>query len=336
VLFGRTRTHEYAWGLTTQYPGRDGTRNPHDTRRVPGGSSGGSAAAVAAGVVPMALGTDTGGSIRLPAAWCGVVGHKPTHGRVSLGGVVPLAPSFDHGGAIVRTVADARLALGVLTGRPVGQGKHARVLRRLRVGLVNDPLRPVADAAVIGALDRTVQRLVDAGATAVEVTGPAWPTMRDTYYVLQATEALAYHRRLGHWPLHDDVYGEDVRARLRRAEGFSDEDVRAARRALAGIRSHTKDVFVTVDVLLQAVAGSPPSLVSDPDTVRVNGRLVDLREQVLPHTLLANLAGVPACAVPAGTDAEGLPVGVQVIGPRGSDELVLDVAEAIAQLSPGV
>ncbi|MDT7570756.1 MAG: 1-carboxybiuret hydrolase [Actinomycetota bacterium] len=332
VVLGRTRTHEYAWGLTTQYPGRVGTRNPHDTQRVPGGSSGGSAAAVAAGVVPLALGTDTGASIRLPAAWCGVVGYKPTHGRVSLSGVVPLAPSFDHVGPIVRTVADARLAVGVLIGRPLAEGRYARDLRGLRVGLVIDPSRPVIDGAVADVLATTLQRLVDAGAEALDVTGPTWPTMRDTYYALQSGEALAYHRSTGHWPRDADLYGADVRGRLQRAEAFSDNDISRSRRALAGIRSHTRDVFVTVDVLLLPVAGSGPSSVSEPDTVRVNGRLADLREHVLPHTLLANLAGLPACAVPVGLDADGLPVGVQVVGPVGRDELVLDVAAAVAEL----
>jgi Asp-tRNA(Asn)/Glu-tRNA(Gln) amidotransferase A subunit family amidase len=191
------------------------------------------------------------------------------------------------------------------------------------------------DGSVAARLAETVHRLVDAGAVATDVTGPGWPTMRDTYYALQASEALSYHRSLGHWPRHADLYGDDVRARLQRAEAFSDDDIAHARRALAGIRSHTKDVFVTVDVLLQPVAGSGPSLISDPDTVRVNGRLVDLREQVLPHTLLANLAGLPACAVPVGVDSDGLPLGLQVIGPVGQDELVLDVAGVIAELSGG-
>jgi aspartyl-tRNA(Asn)/glutamyl-tRNA(Gln) amidotransferase subunit A len=333
VVIGRTRTHEYAWGLTTQHPVLGGTRNPHDSARVPGGSSGGSAAAVASGVVALGLGTDTAGSIRLPAAWCGLVGHKPTHGRVNLRGAVPLAPSFDHAGAIVRTVPDARLALSVLIGHPLVEGHYAHDLRGLRVGRVSDELRPTPDASVRATVELATARAVEAGAVRVDVTGPDWPTMRDTFFALQASEALAYHRSLGHWPQHAGLYGDDVRSRLRRAEAVAADGVARGRRSLAAFRSHLKDVFATVDVIVQPVAGSGPSAVGAPDVVRVNGQLEDLREQVLPHTLLASLCGLPACSVPVGTDADGLPIGAQVIGPAGRDELVLDVAGRIEALS---
>jgi aspartyl-tRNA(Asn)/glutamyl-tRNA(Gln) amidotransferase subunit A len=332
IVLGRTRTHEYAWGLTTQHPVLGGTRNPFDTARVPGGSSGGSAAAVAAGVVPLATGTDTAGSIRLPAAWCGLVGHKPTHGRVSLAGVVPLAPSFDHAGPIVRTVADARLALSVLLGIEVARGHRADDLTGLRVGVLTDDAPPV-DTSVAEVLSAAVSRLTDAGAVVVQLSGPPWPRMRDTFFRLQASEALGYHRGLGHWPDQAERYGDDVRDRLRRAEGFRDEDIAAARDELAAVRREVAHLFDKVDVFVDLVAGSGPSLVTTPDQVRVDGSVADLRDQVLPHTLLASLCGLPACSVPAGYDRGGLPVGVQVIGPSGSDELVLDIAESLCRLN---
>lgn len=332
IVIGRTRTHEYAWGLTTQHEELGGTRNPYDVTRVPGGSSGGSAAAVASGVVPLALGTDTAGSIRLPAAWCGLVGHKPSHGRVSLAGVVPLAPSFDHAGALVRTVADARLALGVLTGSDVVAGRHAVDLAGLRIGVVATAGGPVLDGAIERVMQLALNGAIEAGAVRVDVTGPDWPTLRDTFFVLQASEAVQYHRGLGHWPDHAKLYGEDVRNRLRRAEAYGADDIDRSRRDLAALRDHVQGLFNTVDVLVQPVAGSGPSAVNAPDLVRVNGRLEELREQVLSHLLLASLCGLPACSVPAGVDGDGLPVGVQVIGPRGRDELVLDVAEALEGL----
>jgi aspartyl-tRNA(Asn)/glutamyl-tRNA(Gln) amidotransferase subunit A len=332
IVIGRTRTHEYAWGLTTQHSVLGGTRNPYDPARVPGGSSGGSAAAVAAGVVPLALGTDTAGSIRLPAAWCGLVGHKPTHGRISLAGVVPLAPSFDHAGALVRSVDDARLVLGVLTGIDVSQGRHARELSGLRIGVPEDASGRAADDSVRAVITTSVQSAVGAGAVRRDVVGPEWSTMRDTFFALQAVEAVAYHRSTGNWPEHAELYGDDVRARLHRAESFTDDQVTAAQQALAGIRERVEELFATVDVLLQPVAGSGPSRTDTPDTVTVNGQAADLREHVLPHTLLASLCGLPACSVPVGADADGLPVGLQVIGPVGADALVLDVAEALMGL----
>jgi Asp-tRNA(Asn)/Glu-tRNA(Gln) amidotransferase A subunit family amidase len=157
--------------------------------------------------------------------------------------------------------------------------------------------------------------------------------MRDTFFRLQASEALRCHRDVGHWPGHAELYGDDVRDRLRRAEAFSDDDIAAARRDLVAIRSQVSDVFAFVDVIVDLVAGSGPSTVAMPDQVRVDGHLEDLRDQVLPHTLLASLCGLPACSFPAGLDADGLPVGLQVIGPPMADELVLDVAEALARLS---
>lgn len=327
VVIGRTRTHEYAWGLTTQHDVLGGTRNPYETSRVPGGSSGGSAAAVAAGVVPLALGTDTAGSIRLPAAWCGLVGHKPTHGRVSLAGVVPLAPSLDHGGALVRTVPDARLALAVLAGVPVVQTQKS--LRGMRIGRPIDPTLPPSGSDV----DRVLQTAFDVaaagGALVADVEVPDWQRLREVFVALQGGEALAYHRSLGHWPAKADLYDGGVRGRLAAADRLTDQDVAQARARQADLRQVVARLFESVDVLLQPVAGAGPSRVQDPDVVMVDGRMQDLRAQVLPYTLLASLCGLPACSIPAGVDADGLPVGMQVIGPQGRDDLVLDVAELL-------
>jgi aspartyl-tRNA(Asn)/glutamyl-tRNA(Gln) amidotransferase subunit A len=332
-VIGRTRTHEYAWGLTTQHPVLGGTRNPHDDSRVPGGSSGGSAAAVAAGVVPLGLGTDTAGSIRLPAAWCGVVGHKPSRDLVSLRGAVPLAPSFDHAGALVRTVPDARLALSVLTGSPVPASSWARELRGLRIGIPTDSTCPAPDAEVARVCHSAVRHAVDDGAVVCEVATPGWPALRDVFFALQASEALSYHRGLGHWPDRAELYGDDVRGRLRRAETFTAEQIATARQQMVLLGHQVDALFEEIDVIVQPVAGSGPSRIDNPDVVRVNGEVDDLRTQVLPHTLLASIFGLPACSVPAGREPDGLPIGIQVIGAAGQDAAVLDVAERIAQLA---
>lgn len=322
VVVGRTRTSEFAWGLTTWHPTLGGTRNPHDLERTVGGSSGGSAAAVAAGMVPLALGTDTGCSIRLPAAWCGLVGHKPTHGSVPLDGVVPLAPSLDVAGALVRTVQDARLALHVLTGRPL----EGAAVGRLRVG------RPGGE--VLAAVERAVADVVDAlrPAQVRDVTLPMADRLQRLYGVVQGREAVEVHRRAGWWPARSDAYGADVRARVEASEALTDEQAERAGRERAALRAAVDRLFDDVDLLVLPVAACGPSRTEAPDE-RPDGAGL-LRDAVLPWTVLANLCGLPACAVPAGRDDDGLPVGVQLVGRHGADALVLAAAAAVEERGP--
>jgi aspartyl-tRNA(Asn)/glutamyl-tRNA(Gln) amidotransferase subunit A len=325
VVLGRTRTHEFAWGITTQHEVLGGTRNPWATDRVPGGSSGGSAAAVAAGIVPLALGTDTGCSIRLPSAWCGLVGHKPSWGAVPLEGCVPLAPSLDHGGALVRTVPDVRLVLEVLTGLAL---RPPAPVRGLRAGVVRAP----ATAGVTRALEDAYRRAEAAGLLLHEVDLPLADQLVATYVGVQAGEALAWHRGSGRWPAHAEAYGRDVRSYLERADARPVPGVTQRR---AELRQQVAALFRTADVLLLPVATAGPPATSDADTAVGPTGPVPVRDTVLPWTVLANLCGLPACSVPAGMDDDGLPVGVQVVGAPGTDARVLDVAEQLqAPLEP--
>ncbi len=339
IVVGRTRTHEFAWGLTTQHPVLGGTRNPWDLTRIPGGSSGGSAAAVAAGMAAVGLGTDTGCSIRLPAAFCGLVGHKPTFGTVPTDGVLPLAPSLDHVGALVRTVADARLVLGLLADEspappaPVGG---------LRVGVLRgnglpEPAGPLGDL-----IDGAVRRLAAAVASVVEVELRGAERLVDVYRVEQGREALPWHRETGRWPRHERLYGDDVRARLAACETLTADDLAESARLRADLRDDVGRLFDQADVLVLPVAACSPSRVEDPDRgvlpspvggrtgTDEKGQHGDLRAAVLPWTVPANLGGWPACSVPIGRDPDGLPVAVQVVGPAGSDARVLDVAAVMA------
>jgi aspartyl-tRNA(Asn)/glutamyl-tRNA(Gln) amidotransferase subunit A len=316
VLIGRTRTHEFAWGLTTWHPDLGGTRNPYDPDRTAGGSSGGSAAAVAAGVVPLALGTDTGCSLRLPAAWTGLVGHKPTHGLTPADGVTPLAPSLDVVGALVRDAADARLALEVLSGRPLPPAEDAR---GLRVGRVR--ARGLSDAVGSG-LDAAAAAFADV----VEVDLPL-DGLERLYGAVMGDEALEVHRSRGWWPEHADLYGADVRGRVERSQALTPEQRAGAAAMREELRRRTDDLLAGVDVLLLPVASCAPSRTSAPDERPDGGG--PLRSAVLPWTVLANLCGLPACAVPMGLDGDGLPVAVQVVGARGRDATVLDAAAAL-------
>jgi len=323
VVLGRTRTHEFAWGITTQHEELGGTRNPWDTSRVPGGSSGGSAAAVAAGIVPFALGTDTGCSIRLPAAWCGLVGHKPTWGAVSLAGCVPLAPSLDHGGVLVRSVTDVRLVLSVLSAVELAEPAP---VTGLHAGLVRGPSTP----GVGTALDGAVRRAEALGLRLRALELPLADRLADAYVGVQAGEALAWHEGTGRWPAHADLYGREVRGYLQRAQESDPERGRASAALRKDLRRQMAAVFAELDVLLLPVAGSGPPLVTSPDRCGLG----PVRDVVLPWTVLANLCGLPACSVPVGVDEDGLPVGLQVLGPPGADGRVLDVAQALQVALP--
>ena len=334
LIVGMTRSHEFGWGLPTWHDTLGGPRNPWDLDRITGGSSGGSAAAVAAGMVPLALGTDTGCSIRLPAAFCGVVGMKPTHGRISTSGVVPLAPSFDHVGVLAAEVDEAVRALQVL-------------------GLT-EPHEPRPDLAglVVGVPDRPQgiplpehrQRSVDAAIEACRARGAAVRTVElppaadvaDIYAAVQRGEALPIHRdELRTWPAQADRYGSDVRGHLERAESATQADYPAAVRRLLELREQTAAVLAEVDVLLTPVAACAPAPTASPHEVEVDGRPVPLRDAVLPYTQLQDLCGLPACAVPAGVDRHGLPVGVQVSGRPWADLLVLDLARTLREALRG-
>lgn len=325
VVLGRTRTHEFAWGVTTQHEVLGGTRNPWDPTRVPGGSSGGSAAAVAAGVVPLALGTDTGASIRLPAAWCGLVGHKPTWGVVPTGGCVPLAPSLDHAGALVRTVPDVRLWLRVLGGLVL---PPVRPVAGLRAGVV----RGSAGSAGAAGFDAALGRADRLGLVLSEVVLPLAEQLVEVYRGVQAGEALAWHRSTGRWPTHAGRYGSDVRANLERAEAGGPALPDRAAVLRATLRERTAALFRDIDVLLLPVTTSGPPTTDRPDTCPAGGG--PLRDAVLPWTVLANLCGLPACSLPTGLDGDGLPTALQVVGPPREDARVLDVAEQLAVALP--
>lgn len=326
--------HEFAWGITSQ--GSHPVRNPSDPTRVPGGSSGGSAIAVAAGVVPLALGTDTAGSVRIPAAFCGVFGIKPTRGLVPTAGLIPLAPSLDHAGFLGRTASDVRAALSLFEGPALAV--RSPILdspslhgRRLAVS-AKDVAQPDLSPAAASALEHTVAVFEDLGASVVDITLPTWERVRNIVDTIQQFEASWVHRRhLGTYPAQATDYQDDVRRRLEMSGAVTEDEYVAALRDQVLVTSDLRDSMRSCDIMIGPLAAGGPSTIKDPDHVLHFGRVVPLRDLVLPFTALHNLTGLPACSTPVGVDDHGLPLAVQLVGHPGEDGLLCEVAQTVAK-----
>lgn len=340
ILVGKTQTHEFAFGITSINEQLGSTHNPWALDRISGGSSGGSAVALAALEVPLAIGTDTAGSIRVPASLCGVVGLKPTRARVSRAGVFPLAQSFDHVGPMARTPADAALLLRVIAdpGTPLpttATRDEPPGFRELRVGVCPDLHFTPLGADVREIYDNVVRTAEGAGAEVVEATLPEAAAITGAFVPMQRAEALRSHRRAGLYPSRRDEYGPDVLRLLEMGldvtlDAYLDAAV-ARERVQAGFRR----LFTSCDVLLTPAAAGPPF----PDGAEVGehlGRTVNFRDLVLPYTTPQNLCGLPCCVVRAGFDSAGLPVGAQFTGPPWSDGRVLRAAQALYECTPDV
>jgi aspartyl-tRNA(Asn)/glutamyl-tRNA(Gln) amidotransferase subunit A len=341
IIVGKSATHEFAWGFTTANPHYGPTRNPWDCTRIPGGSSGGSAAAVAAHLVPVAIGTDTGGSIRLPAAFCGIVGLKPTYGRVNLQGVFPLAPSLDHVGPLARDPADLQLLLSVIGGfseRDIDHTTDDLSLRPLigtRVGIAESLHQPAPCAASHAVWREACRILGDAGATIVDLDPLRLPDAVGIFAATQLAEALHVHRRVGLYPSRADEYGGDVRMRMERAAKITFDAYLNAVTDRIAYREAFISALHGVRVILSLCAAVAPAAISDVLAAGA-GEAVDPRPMVLGYTAPQNLTGLPACAVRAGFDAEGMPVGVQFTGPSGADREVIAIARSFCQITQDI
>ncbi|MEA2667222.1 MAG: aspartyl-tRNA(Asn)/glutamyl-tRNA(Gln) amidotransferase subunit [Chloroflexota bacterium] len=329
IIFGKTNLHEFAYGVSTANPWWGVARNPRDPTRSPGGSSGGSAIAVVAGLCAGALGSDTGGSIRVPASLCGCVGFKPTFGAIPLDGAIPLGWSLDHAGPLARTVADAGLLLDVLTGMDAGRRARRVSTRGLRVGVLKGPIVQKAQPRVLHQVDAAADALRRRGLRVREVTIPQMEWTVATQLVTLRAEASAVHSR---WiRTRPRAYGADVRTRLQLGVLVGGADYLLAQRMRGRLRTAIGRVFQDVDVLLLPTTPITAPVIGD-RTVRwhngeepVDGALVRL-------TAPFNLTGLPALSVPFGY-AGGLPVGVQVVGPWMNEARVLAVGRLIEELA---
>jgi aspartyl-tRNA(Asn)/glutamyl-tRNA(Gln) amidotransferase subunit A len=347
ILIGKTQTHEFAWGITSVNTLLGTSRNPWSEGRISGGSSGGSAVALASRQIPIALGTDTGGSIRVPSALCGTVGFKPTYGRVSLAGVWPLARTLDHAGPMARTPSDAMLLLEAIAGHdpndpalrdvPLGdvQAAFEQGLEGMAVGVSPNlhlvPLTPRIEA-IFAETVRTIEGL---GARVEEVMLPEAASAYRTFGVIQRAEALFTHREAGLYPARSDEYGPDVRSRLELAMTEDVSDYLRAAKERERIRAGFARVFAEVDLLLTPVAAGPPVAIGE-ETLEHLGARIEFRELVMSYTVPQDLVGLPACVVRAGFDESDIPVGLQLTGPEWSDVVVLGAAEALYQATRSV
>jgi aspartyl-tRNA(Asn)/glutamyl-tRNA(Gln) amidotransferase subunit A len=328
VVIGKTNQHELAAGATNLISACGATGNPWDPARITGGSSGGSGAAVAAGVVPVALGTDTGGSIRIPASMCGVTGLKPTHGAVALDGVMPLAPSLDTVGPLAATVEDTAVIHSILTGGkpPVDvdgglEGLVVATLGSLHVAFLHpDVLEAVLAAA---------ERFDELGATISTVVG-------DGCFAPEVWEEIAWREMaVHHGGLLDrpELLHRRTAELLRRGAAQAEEVTAAARERAGAVRAAFLAALSTADVLLAAATPivAPPA---GAEWVEVgSGRLSVRRGAPSLLTRSVNLAGLPAVSVPAGVSSEGLPIGIQLIGRPGEEATILRAAAAFQAAS---
>jgi aspartyl-tRNA(Asn)/glutamyl-tRNA(Gln) amidotransferase subunit A len=329
LIVGKTSTHEFAWGITCENPHYGPTRNPWDRARVSGGSSGGSAVAVATGAVPLALGTDTGGSIRIPAAFCGVVGHKPTYGSVPTAGVFPLAPSLDHVGSIARTPHDAALLWGLLAdGAQPRAAAGSEPGGPPRIGVRTDGGLAPPQAEVVEAVERTTRALEEMGARLEEVELPDPTRVQTAFAGIQSAEALSIHRRAGLFPERSGEYGPDVAARLRAAGDVDVARYMVAQGSRGEIRRQLMRSLKGVDYLLTPVSAGPPKTIGE----KAGNAF---RELVLGFTMPQNVAGLPALVLRGGVDRRGLPIGIQLTAASGADTHLLELGGRLQEALGG-
>jgi len=351
VILGKTNCDEFAMGSSTENSAYGPTRNPHDEARVPGGSSGGSAAAVAAGMAPAGLGTDTGGSIKQPAAFCGVVGLRPTYGSVSRYGVLALTSSLDQVGTLAKTVADARYLLSVISGKDPYDATTVELnptkkvgIKDLRIGIPKEYFLEGLDKEIAERIRQTGEILEDRGAKVEEISLPHTQYGLAVYYIITPSEVSSNLARF------DGIrYGRREKASAieelvskSRGRGFGDEPKRRIILGTFALSSGYADQYYLKAAQMRtlvardfAAAFSKVDLILTPTTPTTAFKVGEKKDPLSMYlsdifTIPANLAGLPGLSVPVGT-VGGLPVGAQLIGPKFSEETLFAVGELLEE-----
>jgi len=359
VCLGKLNCDEFAMGSSNENSAFHPVRNPRDTTRVPGGSSGGSAAAVAAGFAVATLGSDTGGSIRQPAAFCGVVGLLPTYGRVSRYGLIAFASSLDHVGPLTRTVKDAATVLEIIAGRDamdstsanVPVGKYAaecgREVKGLRIGIPKEYFGEGLDAETREAIERRIDGLRKAGCEIVNVSLPHTEYAIPVYYIVATAEASANLARFDgvryttrspqaktladmYRKSRDEGFGAEVKRRIllgtyALSAGYYDAYYLKAQQVRTLLTRDFQNAFTSVDAIVTPVTPTAAFKLGEKTGDPMEMYLSDI------YTVTANLVGVPGISIPCGTNREGLPLGIQVLGKHFDEATVLRLAHAMEQ-----
>jgi aspartyl-tRNA(Asn)/glutamyl-tRNA(Gln) amidotransferase subunit A len=333
VLVGKQNLQEFAYGGTSASSHYGAVHNPWNPKHIAGGSSGGSAAAVAAGMCFGAIGSDTGGSIREPAAFCGIVGLKPTYGRVSTRGVFPLSWSLDHVGPICRNVRDAALMLEAIAGYdaldvtcvdwpPEQYAQYAKALSTktdFRIGLVRQPFFADLDRDIELAINEAIEVISRISLEVIDVDLPSVPT------AVQAPEVYAVHK--DYYATSPELYCPWMRSRLAQAATADTASYVTDRFALERVRRTVNDVFAEVDLLITPTTPVPPITIEEASNMSPN----PAGEVWLRNTRPFNAYGLPTISIPCGFTSAGLPIGLQIAGPRFGEGRVFRFAHAFEQ-----
>jgi aspartyl-tRNA(Asn)/glutamyl-tRNA(Gln) amidotransferase subunit A len=362
IIIGKANQDEFAMGSSGENSAFGPTRNPWALERVPGGSSSGSAAAVAAGIVPAALGSETGGSVRQPAAFCGIAGLKPTYGRISRYGLVAFASSLDNIGVFGQTAADIAAVLGVVAGRDPRDATSADVpvpdyvaeldgdLRGLKLGIPRDLFGEGLDEEVRAAVTQAIDNYRDLGAALVDVALPHAKYCIATYYIIATAEASSNLARFdgvryGYRTPHagtlretykrtrDEGFGPEVKRRIMLgtyvlSSGYYDAYYAKAQRARALLKQDFLDAFQLCDAIITPTTPTPAFKLGEKTDDPLAMYLSDI------YTATANLAGIPGLSIPCGLSSEGLPIGLQLQGPHWSEAVLLKLGHAFGQAYP--
>jgi aspartyl-tRNA(Asn)/glutamyl-tRNA(Gln) amidotransferase subunit A len=356
VVLGKTNCDEFAMGSSNENSAFGPVRNPRDTSRVPGGSSGGSAAAVASGMAVAALGSDTGGSIRQPAAFCGVVGLMPTYGRVSRYGLIAFASSLDHIGPLAKSVSDAAIVLKHIAGRDPLDPTSADVpvpdygaeigneVKGLKIGVAKEYFGEGLDLEVRNAVEAAIQKLAEAGCEVVPVSLPHTKYAIPTYYLVATAEASSNLARFdgvryGHRSRdartlsdmyrrsRDDGFGAEVKRRIilgtyALSAGYYDAYYLKAQRVRTLLTHDFEEAFAKVDAIVTPTTPTPAFRLGEKSDDPLAMYLADI------YTVTADLAGIPGISVPCGNSKDGLPIGLQILGRHFDEGTVLRLAHA--------
>lgn len=333
VLLGKNNLHEFCYGITGANKAFGTPPNPHDATRLAGGSSSGSAVAVANRTAFFSLGTDTGGSARVPASLCGIVGFKPTRGQISLQGVVPFCWSLDHAGILARTCGDAAdVFLAVREPVVAGQGpgpelpNRASSLHGLRIGVLRDAFYEQVTPDIAASMDQVLAECRARGAQIIDVAAPDKTHVRTASLAVQLVEAFAWHRT--NLERRFDLYGEDVREGLLQGQFILAEHYVQSLRLIAMKQTEVNELLQSVDVLVTPTTPITAPVLGN-SQIEIAGSQEPVGNALSRFTCLLNLTGHPALSVPIGRDRDGLPIGLQLIGAHHQDLKLLAIGAAL-------